>query len=90
MALVYGAADTNFFFSLLNQTFSVSISFSEPSGVLPAAVVTAAKGLLIYDDTARHSPRSAAHQHRIAGDGGGGDAALVAAIPPSPTSASRQ
>lgn len=53
MALVYGASDTAFFFSQLNQTFSVSIPFSEPSGMLPAAVVTAAKGLLVYDDTAK-------------------------------------
>jgi len=82
MALVYGAADTNFFFSLLNQTFSVSISFSEPSGVLPVAVVTAAKGLLIYDDTAKTLTALGWLTNTASlVTAAAGDAALVAAIP---------
>ncbi|HEV2647203.1 MAG TPA: neuraminidase-like domain-containing protein [Acidobacteriaceae bacterium] len=53
MALVYSATDTAFFFSLLNQTFSVSTPFSYVSPLLPTAVSSDAGGLLTYDATAQ-------------------------------------
>ncbi len=82
MALAYGASDTAFFFSLLNQTFSVSMPFSEPTGVMPAALVSAAKGLLVYDDTAK-TLTALGWLTDITSlvTAAAGDAALVAALP---------
>ena len=46
--------DTDFFFGLLNQTFTVSVSFSYGSPFLPQPVLAAAGGLLAYDDAAKN------------------------------------
>jgi hypothetical protein len=55
MTLVYGATATDFFFGLLNSTFTVSVSYSSPPGVanLAAAVIEASAGRLSYDDIAK-------------------------------------
>ena len=53
MTTVYGAADTDFFFGLLNQTFTVSVPCSYASPILPQPVLAAADGLLAYDDAAK-------------------------------------
>ena len=50
MALVYGGDATDFFFSLLDGTLTVSAPYSQPDGALPDAVVTAGQGRLTYDD----------------------------------------
>jgi peptidoglycan hydrolase-like protein with peptidoglycan-binding domain len=48
MALVYGASDTAFFFSLISGTYRASVAFVNASPVLPDAVV--ASFGLSYDD----------------------------------------
>ena len=53
MTTVYGAADTDFFFGLLNQTLTVSVDFSYASGAIPQPVLAAANSQLVYDDTAK-------------------------------------
>jgi hypothetical protein len=53
MTLVYGATDTDFFFGLLNGTFSVSVPYSYASPVLPQPVIDASGGLLAYSDGAK-------------------------------------
>jgi hypothetical protein len=52
MTLVYGNAATDFFFGLLNNTLSVSVSYSNPPGqpMLPQPILNAARGRLSYDD----------------------------------------
>jgi peptidoglycan hydrolase-like protein with peptidoglycan-binding domain len=55
MTLVYGSTATDFFFGLLNNTFSTSIPYSNPAGqaTLPPAVVSASGGRLGYDDLSK-------------------------------------
>jgi hypothetical protein len=55
MTLVYGATATDFFFGLLNSTFSTSTPYSVPVGqsALPATVAAASAGRLGYDDLAK-------------------------------------
>jgi Neuraminidase-like domain len=55
MALVYGPTVTDFFFGLLNNTFSVAVPFAYASPTLPQPVIDAsgAPPLLAYDNTAR-------------------------------------
>jgi Neuraminidase-like domain/Putative peptidoglycan binding domain/Salmonella virulence plasmid 28.1kDa A protein len=53
MTAVYGAAETDFFFGLLNQTFSVSVPLSYGSPVLPLSVLAAADTPLSYNDAAK-------------------------------------
>jgi hypothetical protein len=52
MALVYGNTATDFFFGLLNNTFSVSVAYSNPPGqaTVPQPIIDASKGRLSYDD----------------------------------------
>ncbi len=50
MALVYGASDASFFFSLVSGTYRASVAFANASPVLPQSVITAAGGRLSYDD----------------------------------------
>ena len=52
MALVYGNAATDFFFGLINNTFSVTVPYSNPQPTLPQPVLDAATGRLTYDDFA--------------------------------------
>jgi hypothetical protein len=54
MALVYGPTVTDFFFGLLNDTFSVSVPLAYASPTLPQPVIAAAAagGLLAYDAAA--------------------------------------
>jgi hypothetical protein len=52
MALVYPPAVTDFFFGLLNNTFSVSVPFAYASPSLPQPVIAASGDLLEYDSTA--------------------------------------
>jgi hypothetical protein len=49
MAQVYGTADTDFFFGLLNQTFTVSVPCDYGSAVLPQPVLDATGGRVAYD-----------------------------------------
>ncbi len=49
MALVYGATVTDFFFGLLNNTFSVATPYAYASPTLPQSVIDASGGLLAYD-----------------------------------------
>ncbi|MGD0246679.1 MAG: FHA domain-containing protein, partial [Streptosporangiaceae bacterium] len=55
MTLVYGSTASDFFFGLLNNTFSTSVPYSSPVGQpgLPAPVVAAADGQLSYNDLAK-------------------------------------
>jgi peptidoglycan hydrolase-like protein with peptidoglycan-binding domain len=55
MTLVYGATTTDFFFGLLNGTFTTSVAYSAPTGVssIPQAIVEAAGGGLGYDSLAK-------------------------------------
>jgi hypothetical protein len=50
MALVHGSDATDFFFSLLDGTLTVSAPYTQPDGALPEAIVTASQGRLSYDD----------------------------------------
>ena len=50
MALVYGAADSSFFFSLVSGAYRASVSFANASPLLPQTAVAAAGGRLSYDD----------------------------------------
>ena len=50
MALVYGASDTAFFFSLISGSYTASVAFADASPVLPQNVVTSYGGRLSYDD----------------------------------------
>ena len=55
MTLVYGGTATDFFFGLLNNTFSTSVPYSSPVGQpdLPAPVIAAAGGQLSYNDLSK-------------------------------------
>jgi hypothetical protein len=55
MTLVYGSTASDFFFGLLNNTFSTSVPYSSPVGQpdLPAPVIAAAGGQLSYNDLAK-------------------------------------
>jgi hypothetical protein len=55
MTLVYGASTTDFFFGLLNGTFTTSVPYPAAPGVesLPAAVVEASGGRLGYEPVAK-------------------------------------
>jgi Neuraminidase-like domain len=55
MTLVYGTGATDFFFGLLNSTFTTSVAYAAPPGVssLPQAVLAASGGRLSYDDLAK-------------------------------------
>jgi hypothetical protein len=50
MALVYGASDTAFFFSLISGSYRASVAFADASPVLPQNVLTSFGGQLSYDD----------------------------------------
>ena len=50
MALVYGASDTGFFFSLISGTYRASVAFANASPVLPQNVLASFGGRLSYDD----------------------------------------
>jgi Neuraminidase-like domain/Putative peptidoglycan binding domain len=50
MALVYGASDTAFFFSLISATYRATVAFADASPVLPASVAANFGGRLTYDD----------------------------------------
>ncbi|MGH3511530.1 MAG: neuraminidase-like domain-containing protein [Pseudonocardiaceae bacterium] len=50
MALVYGASDTAFFFSLISGSYRVSVALADASPVLPQNVLTTFGGRLRYDD----------------------------------------
>ena len=52
MTLVYGSTASSFFFGLLNNTFTTSITYSTPPGqpTLPQPVIDASTGRLSYDD----------------------------------------
>lgn len=50
MALVYGASDTAFFFSLVSGTYRASVPFANASAVLPQNLITGFGGRLSYDD----------------------------------------
>ena len=50
MALVYGASDTAFFFSLLSGSYRASVPFANASSVLPQTAITASAYRLSYDD----------------------------------------
>ena len=49
MALVYGAADTSFFFSLVNGTYLTTVPFAYAASALPQAAIDASGGRLSYD-----------------------------------------
>jgi hypothetical protein len=49
MALVYGASDTAFFFSLISSSYRASVAFADASPVLPQNVLTSFGGQLSYD-----------------------------------------
>jgi hypothetical protein len=54
MALVYGAEPSAFFFSLLNNKLTTSVTYSTPAGQpLPEQVVAASSSRLSYDDLAK-------------------------------------
>jgi hypothetical protein len=83
MSLVYGVTDTAFFFSLLDQTFTVSIPYAYASPFLPQAVIAASGGLLAYDDTAKTLTVSGWLTAAAAAPieaAAGADASLVAAV----------
>jgi Neuraminidase-like domain len=50
MALVYGASDTAFFFSLISGSYRASAAFADASPVLPQNLLTNFGGRLNYDD----------------------------------------
>jgi hypothetical protein len=50
MALVYGASDTAFFFSLVSGSYTASVGFADASPVLPQNVLASYGGRLSYDD----------------------------------------
>ncbi len=50
MTLVYGSDATEFFFSLLEGTFDLSVPYAAPLHELSEAVVGASQGRLVYDD----------------------------------------
>ncbi len=50
MALVYGASDTAFFFSLISGSYRASVAFANASPVLPQNVAATYGGQLSYDD----------------------------------------
>jgi Neuraminidase-like domain/Putative peptidoglycan binding domain/Salmonella virulence plasmid 28.1kDa A protein len=50
MALVYEQAATDYFFGLLNNTFSTSVTYSNPQPSLAQPILDAASGRLGYDD----------------------------------------
>jgi hypothetical protein len=50
MTLVYGSAATDFFFGLINGTMSTTVACAAAQAELPAAIVTASGGRLVYDD----------------------------------------
>ena len=70
MALVYGRTVTDFFFGLLNNTFSVAVPFGYASTSLPQPIIAASGGLLAYDNTAKQLRFSGvlttAAEHQIA------------------------
>jgi Neuraminidase-like domain/Salmonella virulence plasmid 28.1kDa A protein len=49
-ALAFGSETADFFFSLLDRTFAVSVPYGQPQPELPDAVSGAAQGRLAYDD----------------------------------------
>jgi hypothetical protein len=49
MALVYGASDTAFFFSLVNQTYLTTTPYAYAGSALPQTAISAAGGQLSYD-----------------------------------------
>jgi hypothetical protein len=55
MTLVYGSTTTDFFFGLLNNTFTTAVPYSSPPGQpnLPQQVVAAAGGQLSYNDLSK-------------------------------------
>lgn len=53
MALVLGATAANLYFGLLDNSFTTSVTFGYSRSTLPAAVLTAGEGRLIYDDLAK-------------------------------------
>jgi peptidoglycan hydrolase-like protein with peptidoglycan-binding domain len=53
MTLVYGSSASDFFFGLLNNTFSVSVSYGNASPALPQPLIDASGGRLAYDDLAK-------------------------------------
>ena len=53
MALVYGPTVTDFFFGLLNNTFSAAVPFAYASTSLPQPIIAASGGLLAYDSAAK-------------------------------------
>ena len=55
MALVYGAADTSFFFSLVNGTYLTTTPFAYAASALPQAAIDASGGRLSYDQSASSS-----------------------------------
>ena len=50
MALVYGASDSGFFFSLISGSYRASVAFANASPALPQNVLTSFGGRLSYDD----------------------------------------
>jgi hypothetical protein len=55
MTLVYGGAASDFFFGLLNNTFTTAVPYSSPPGQpgLPPPVVAASGGRLSYNDLSK-------------------------------------
>ena len=55
MTLVYGSTASDFFFGLLNSTFTTAVPYSSPPGQpgLPAPVLAAAGGQLSYNDLSK-------------------------------------
>ena len=55
MTLVYGSTATDFFFGLLNDTFTTAVPYSSPPGQpgLPAPVLAAGGGQLSYNDLSK-------------------------------------
>jgi hypothetical protein len=53
MTLVYGSDASGFFFGLLNNTFSTSVSYAADLTTLPQPLVTASNNLLSYDNLAK-------------------------------------
>jgi hypothetical protein len=53
MTLVYGVSATDFFFGLLNGSFSVSTPYAYAAATLPQSLIQASGGLLAYDDGAK-------------------------------------
>jgi GH18 family chitinase len=53
MTLVYGSSASDFFFGLLNNTFSVSVPYSNVAPALPQPVIDASGGRLTYNDLSK-------------------------------------